>query len=256
MRSWVASALLVLAAANVLAQSPQASAVREKSRIHYRLGWEHMRAEQWPLAAKEFQQAIDIDPQFEYPHYGLGRASLSMKKYVEAVAAFEKARDILLAQVGRQFADSREAQRYREERLREVDEQIRLQQSVRPLSSSQRQDSVLRGLQLARENLQENIRRGGDMTIENTVPAWLTLSLGSAYFRAGRLQDAEREYKATVAVDSNSGEAYNNLAVVYLETGRYSEAEEALTSARKAGFRVHPQLEQEIKNRKKVGGPS
>lgn len=252
MRSLIASALLVVASVGVLAQVPTAPALREKSRIHYRLGWEHMRAEQWPQAAKEFQEAINIDPEFEYPHYGLGRANLAMKKYAEAIVAFEHAREIYRAQMGRQFATARDAQRYREDRLREIDEQIRLQQSVRPQATGQ--DGVLRGLQLARQNIQESMKRGNDMSFENMIPSWLTLSLGSAYFRAGRLADAEREYKATVAVDPKSGEAFNNLAVVYLETGRFVEAEEAVKSARRAGFKVHPQLEQDIKDRKKNGG--
>ena len=33
-----------------------------------------MRSEAWPDAAKSFQQAIDIDAQFEDAYYGLGLA--------------------------------------------------------------------------------------------------------------------------------------------------------------------------------------
>ncbi len=54
----------------------------------------------------------------------------------------------------------------------------------------------------------------------------MSLALGSAYFRAERFADAEREYKAAIAADSKAGEAHNNLAVVYLQTGRYDEAEQ------------------------------
>jgi Tfp pilus assembly protein PilF len=85
------------------------------------------------------------------------------------------------------------------------------------------------------------------------VPAWISLALGSAYFRAGKLADAEQEYKAAIAADPGTGEAHSNLAVVYLETGRYDEAEKAVKAAEKAGFRVNPQLKQDIKDRQSGG---
>ena len=76
------------------------------------------------------------------------------------------------------------------------------------------------------------IARGANMSVTTAVPAWVSLSLGSAYFRSGRLADAEREYKATIEADRKSGEAYSNLAVVYLKTGRIAEAEDALARSR------------------------
>ena len=58
-----------------------------------------------------------------------------------------------------------------------------------------------------------------------SVPSFVSLALGSAFFRLGRLADAEREYKATIAADPKTGEAHSNLAVVYLQTGRFDDAE-------------------------------
>jgi Flp pilus assembly protein TadD len=89
------------------------------------------------------------------------------------------------------------------------------------------------------------------LTIDSKAPAFVSLALGSAYFRFGKLEDAEREYKAALEVDPRAGEAHSNLAVVYLETGRYADAERAVVAAEKAGFTVHPQLKQDIDSRKK-----
>ena len=80
------------------------------------------------------------------------------------------------------------------------------------------------------------------------VPAWLSLALGSAYFRS----DAPcRTPSGSTARRSRSipklGEAHNNLAVVYLLTGRYAEADAEITAAEKAGFRVNPQLKEDVK---------
>ncbi len=115
-----------------------------------------------------------------------------------------------------------EAQRYRRDRLVEIDEQIRQIQSG-PQTVA-RQD-MLRQWQNTRRDVQEALQRGGDASIESVIPAWLSLALGSAYFRSGQMSDAEREYKAAIAADTRAGEAHNNLAVVYLETGRIAEAD-------------------------------
>ena len=59
----------------------------------------------------------------------------------------------------------------------------------------------MRQLQNVRRDVQENMQRGNNMSIETSVPAWVSLALGSAYFRSGQLADAEREYKAAIASD-------------------------------------------------------
>jgi Tfp pilus assembly protein PilF len=109
---------------------------------------------------------------------------------------------------------------------------------------------IVRQLNERKRQLQETINRDTGLGIENTVPAYVSLSLGSAYFRAGRIADAEREYNATLASDPRSGEAHSNLAVVYLTSGRYEQAEKAVLAAEKAGFKVHPGLKEDIRQKK------
>lgn len=245
-RQALRSALVLTLLVNVV--SAQASLERDRARSHYRKGWEFMRVEGWQDAAKEFQNAIDIDPQFEDAHYMLGRADMAMKKYAEAIASYTKARDLYRAQAGRQFSNQQEAQRYRQDRLTEIDEMIRQAQSgPQNLAAQER----MRQLQEYRRQIQLSFQRGGNISIENSVPAFVSLALGSAYFRSGKLEDAEREYKTAVATDPKTGEAHSNLAVVYFETGRYDEAERAVAAAEKAGYKVHPQLKQDIREKKK-----
>jgi Flp pilus assembly protein TadD len=86
--------------------------------------------------------------------------------------------------------------------------------------------------------------------MDSSVPFYVLLALGSAYFRAERWADAEREYKAAIEANSNSGESYSNLAVLYLTTGRVDEARKAIEASKKTGYRVNPQLEDDIRNRK------
>lgn len=241
-------AALTLAAV-VAAQTPPD---RQRARIHNRLGWELMTAESWERAAREFQQAIAIDRTFEDAHYGLGRARIALKQYVLAIETLTTCRQLYVSQAGKQFANQQDAQRFRQDRITEIDEQIRQVQSMPPTAQQQ---NLLRQLNNQRRDIQNAMTRGSGMSVDATVPPWVSLSLGSAYFRSGKLAEAEREYKAAIAVDSKFGEAHSNLAVVYLETNRIGEAEASLKEAKKSGFKVNPQLEQAIKEKKTAARP-
>jgi tetratricopeptide (TPR) repeat protein len=228
--------------------SAQTRPGREKALLHYRVGLENLRAEAFDAAAAAFQQAIALDDQFDLAYFGLGRANMGLRRYVEAVSAFARCRDLYRAQAGRQFSNAQEAQRYRRERIEEIDETIRQYQTARQTAQVQ---YAVRQLSDQKRQLQDALQRGANMSLQTTVPAWISLALGSAYFRAGRLTEAEQEYKAAIAADPGTGEAHNNLAVVYLETGRYDDAENSVKAAEKAGFRVNPQLKQDIKDRRR-----
>ena len=235
--------ILILSALSVVHAAAQTQADRQRARVQTNLGWEDMRAEAWERAVKSFQSAIAIDPTFEVPYYGLGRAYMGLKNFDFAIVAYEKCRDLYRAQAGRQFTNAQEAQRYRQDRIIEIDEQLRQAQSG-PQTPARME--MVRQMQNVRRDIQENIQRGNNMTIESSVPAWVSLSLGSAYFRSNRMKDAEQEYKNAIAADGRAGEAHSNLAVVYFETGRYAEAGASLKAAKKTGFKVNPQLEKEI----------
>lgn len=225
----------------------QTNAARSRALLPYRVGWENMRAEAWEQAVRSFRQALDIDPEFELAYYGLGRAHMGEKKYAEAADALVKSRDLYRANAGRQFANKQDAQRLRRDQIMEIDELIR--QYQQGPQSMRVQDSI-RQLQDRKRLLQDSIERGTNITIDTSVPAYVSLSLGSAFFRLGKLADAEREYQAAIAADPKAGEAHSNLAVVYLETRRYDEAERSVAAAEKVGYRVHPQLKQDIRNKK------
>ena len=219
--------------------------VRGRAMVPYKVGFDHMQAEAFEEATRAFQEAVDIDPQFELAFYMLGRSYMAQRRYVEAISALSRSRDLYQAQAGKFFTNQQEAQRYRRDRITEMDEMIRQYQS-RPFT--QQTAEILRQLNERRKQMEEQLTRGGNnLSIENTVPAWVSLSLGSAYFRTEKLADAEREYKAAIASDTKAGEAHNNLAVVYLMTGRPENAEKEVKAAEKAGFRVAPQLKDDIK---------
>ena len=242
MRQGLVMAIVIALISGIAAA--QTSVERQRAMPYFKKAWEFMRAESWPEAAKAFQQAIDTDHEYEDAYYGLGLASMRMKKYGDAIPAYVKCRDLYRAQAGKQFTNSQDAQRHRQDRLVEIDEQIRLTQTGPQSLTSQ--DRV-RQLQDQRRQIQDYISRGNNVTVDNSVPSFVYADLGSAYFRTEQWADAEREYKLALAVQPKSGAVLNNLAVLYLQTGRYQEADDAVKAAEKAGFKVHPQLKQDIK---------
>jgi tetratricopeptide (TPR) repeat protein len=202
-----------------------------------------MRAEQWEKAAAAFQRAVDIDPSFEMAYYALGRALMPQKKYSQAAVALAQCRDLYRQEAGKQFTTVQEAQRYRAERLTEIDEMLRQIQSA-PQTAQRAEQARQLGEQ--RRQIQDAIQHGNSLSMDATVPPWVSLALGSAYFRTERFDDAEREYKAAVSADPKTGEAHSNLAVVYLQTGRYEEAQKSVRAAEKVGFQVNPMLKDDI----------
>jgi tetratricopeptide (TPR) repeat protein len=234
--------VLVLLAATIAAAQPRSDA-RERAREPYLAGLEHMRQEAYDAARKAFEAAIGIDPAFEMAHYMLGRVHLAQKNYAPAVVALVRSRDLFDAQGSRQFVDKQEGQRHRRERLAELDDLISNLQRAMPQTFQIREQ--IRQLEERKRQVQD-LDRARDLAPDRRVPAFVSLSLGSAYFRSGKLADAEQAYKAAIAADPKTGEAHNNLAVVYFETGRYDQAKASLRAAEKAGVKVHPELKAQI----------
>jgi tetratricopeptide (TPR) repeat protein len=240
--------LMLAFAACPVAADAQIKGDRNRAMGAYKLGFESMRSEEWDAAARSFQEAIDIDSTFDLAYYMLGRVRMQQKQFVQAAAALSRARDLSLSQAGNQFATAQERQRSRRERMIEIDEVLRV---TRQGPQNVRTQDEIRQLEERRRQLQESINQGNDIGVDTTVPAYVSLSLGSAYYRLGNRAEAEKYYKEAATTDPKSGEAHNNLAVVYFETGRAADAEKEISLAEKAGFKVHPQLKADIQAAKK-----
>jgi len=215
----------------------------ERARKHYLAGWQHMHAEEFEDAAGEFHSAIELNPKFAIAYFSLGRAYQNLHRYTEAVQALSTSRDLYEAQASAKFNSQMEADRYRQDRLMELQD-MRTQVAKGP--QSDRTQNSLRQVDDAIRRTQEEKSRGLNIGIENPVPSMVSLSLGSALFRAERYTDAEIAYKAAIKADEKAGEAHNNLAVLYLMQSRYTDAMVEVKAAEKAGFRVNPELKAEI----------
>ena len=207
---------------------------------HYRNGQEFMSAEQFEKAAGEYQKAIDKDKLLTLAHYGLGQANMALKRFASAIQAFTNCRETFRMLHQLQERDRVMVERQRDDELRELKDslsrirsgQIKLSQSV-----GDQVENRIRDLERQRTSM------GGAFQ----PPPEVSLALGSAYFRNGSMDDAEREWKAAVAVNPKLGEAHNNLAALYAMTGRKADAEASVKAAEKAGYKVNPRLKDDIK---------
>jgi tetratricopeptide (TPR) repeat protein len=254
MRVQVIVLLTVLAVpSGALAQTlKSASPEAQRANQHYKRGWEAMRAEAWAEAAREFQGAIDSDPKFMLAYYSLGRAEMGLRDFQKAINAYLKCRELYIAVGGERFTDQLEATRRLDDRILEL--RTALNQANQRGVRTQSQSLMVRELQTQIDRLEQARDRNNNFTLDTSVPYFVPLALGAAYFRSGRFSDAEREYNAALQANPESGETHNNLAVLYLLTGRFEEAQKAVKSAEKVGFKVHPNLKDDIDKRLKARG--
>jgi tetratricopeptide (TPR) repeat protein len=211
---------------------------RREAWEHYRTGRELMSAERFEKAAEAFRQAVEKDNLLTLGHHGLGEAYMALKRFASAIQAFTNCRVAFLTLHGLREKDRVDVERRREEEIRELNDTIRrLRQMPNTSLRIVKVEAQIQDLER-----QKSSNTGGFLS-----PPELSLALGSAYFRNGQLDDAEREWNSAVAVNSRLGEAHNNLAALYAMTDRKKEAENAVRAAERSGFRVHPQLKDDIR---------
>ncbi len=215
---------------------------------HFRRGMESLLGEKYDVAETEFKAAVAIDPLYDAAFYGLGQVYMATKRYPDALKAYLESREAFKKATAAEMLAGTESDR----RLR--DQIQALKDNERNMTRLAAQSPVAQQtIDQVREQIQqlESRKSRRSNTPPPPVPAGLSMAIGSAYFRLNDLANAEREYKAAVETKPAFGEAHSNLAVVYLVTGRATEAETEVKTAEKAGFRVNPKLKDDIAAAKK-----
>lgn len=224
-----------------------------QAQAHLKDGQKLMASERFDQAAEAFRAAIQLDPLLTMAHYGLGQANMALKQYPSAVIAFRGARQSFEMRVAENVTRTMEQDNAREDRIRSLRDRIRDNQE-RPINPSSAEGRMQQQRIQQWEVEISMLQRPGLANQAQQVPPGITLALGSAYFRSGKLVDAEREYRATLEADPRLGEPRNNLAVVLLLTGRAAEAKEQLAIAEKNGFKVSAGLRNDIETALATGG--
>jgi tetratricopeptide (TPR) repeat protein len=241
-RLLIALPLLVWLSSTLHGQQLATDADRSQALTFFRLGQEDLVAERFEKAIESFTKAVQKDPLLSIAHYGIGQANMNLRRYPAAVKAYTDCIGALrkvhdLVQAGNVEADKR-----RDDEIHELRD-LR-NRGWRGLTGPQAlaAEQHLRDLEDQRHAKFQPFR----------APAETLLALGSAQFRDGDRDGAEANWKAATDVNPKYGEAHNNLAVVYMQTGRLNEAEQELKLAEKNGFNVNPQFKSDLNERQKA----
>lgn len=221
-----------LASAQTIADEPS----RRQAIQLYRTGQEFMSGERYQQAADSFTAAVGKDPLLTVAHYQLGQAFMALKRPASALQAYRACVEAMLALRHLEESNKFEVDRQRQNAIREMRAE---------LGGSQKIDDLKRTVieQRIKEMEQERkLEPGGTFH----TPAFVLLAMGSAHFRNGEREAAEAEWRAAIEESPKLGEAHNNLAVLYMTSGRKAAAKNSVKLAEQAGFRVHPQLKADI----------
>jgi tetratricopeptide (TPR) repeat protein len=244
-RSTFAALLVVLSLTSSLsAQQLADQQSRREALAHFRIGQEFFTGEKFDRAAEEFMNATRKDPLFTLAHYQAGQSYMNLKRYASAIQAFTKCIESSRALYGLAESNRFAVDKQRDDEIREMREAILM---MRALESKHRVAGFGLQAERAEQHLHDLESQRASLGSGYRPPAEALLSLGSAHFRNGDSEAAETEWKAAIEVNPKLGEAHNNLAAIYMQTGRHAQAETEIKAAEKAGFRVNPQLKQDVK---------
>jgi tetratricopeptide (TPR) repeat protein len=223
---------------------PEAQA-REGALEHYRTGQTHLANERHEEAVTDFKRAIALDPMLVLAHYHLGQSYMALKRYVEAAAAYQAAKDAILRTGS--LSDRERAARERDARDEKNDLRMAIQAMASGRTKAAQPQQQITKMEDRIRVLESMEMRGRDEIVR--VPAEIELALGSAYFRQQKLAEAEDAYRTALKADGRLGAAHNNLAVIYMLTGRYAEARASIAAAEAAGFLVPARLKADLHQR-------
>lgn len=219
---------------------PSNDLARRTAYNHYVRGQEFMQAELFDRAVGEFQNAIRNDRLFTDAHYSLGQAYMGLRRYASAIQAYERCLD-----AARTIFSMREQDRAKTDQL--ITDQLRALREA--LAQTGRMAVGQRAAVLGIDSRIRELERSKSGLVNRfEPPAQVLLALGSAHYRNGNAIAARQRWEEAVDANAKLGEAWNNLAVVYMQSGRRGEAEAAVRNAERNGFRVNPNLKDDIKS--------
>jgi tetratricopeptide (TPR) repeat protein len=222
---------------------------------HYRAGQELMSAEKFGPAAEEFIKAIDLDPLLTLAHYGLGQAYMGLQRYTSAVLAFTGCKVAYERLSVMRETDAFKADRNTDDEISYLRERLVAVRSG-ALKGYAGGPAAEAQLESRLEELMGMQRGKRFDKVATAVPGEVHLALGSAQYRNNQRSEAEASWLAAVEANKKLGEAYSNLAVIYMVTGRKSQAQDAIKAAEKTNFRVNPQLKADINKMPNAEGAS
>jgi len=183
-----------------------------KAKKYYLEGKKYMKKGETDKAQDKFLKSVETSPDFAESYAEIGNIYMKKGMYDEAIEEYKKGAEAYL-------------------RL-----EAYVSRAIIAKTASSRENDVF-----SRDLYRDLHKR------EFTVPPKIYLFLGGAYFRKGMLNEALEQFKKTIGISPEYGEAHNNLAVVYFMTKQYDLAWKHLRLAEKFGAKVNPTFVEDLK---------
>lgn len=249
-RKPVVTLAVVVAVALLVVRASADEKSRKEAIKHYKEGQKALSSEHWKEAEEEFRLATQLDPLLVAAHYGLGQTYMATKRYADAVEAYSAGETAFQDQQAQAATNRLEFEKRLDDQIKALQDDINTAQRQVSGAGAQSTQMAIDRNESQINTLRQLRHRGGSEP--QPTPHWLSLALGSAYFRNGNMKKAEEAYQAALKVKPDLGEAHVNLAVVYMITKRLDEAESEVALAEKNGVKVPQGLKDEIAKRKKA----
>jgi len=176
-----AAVLALVAGAGAPAQSPSADdAARVMAFDRFAAGREALGAKRWAEAEAEFGNALRLQSGLAVAHYGLGQALMGQARYAEAADAFLSCRNVFALVRRMDPAKARDLE------IRDLRDTLQALAGRQALSAD-------RSLETQLEKRLADLQKGATAS-PPWVPPAVAVALGTAYFEAGALEEAEKEF--------------------------------------------------------------
>jgi tetratricopeptide (TPR) repeat protein len=179
-------------------------------------------------AIADFEQALQLKPDYAEAHYNLGKALARSGRLPEAIDQYEQALRLRPDQAD--TYDNLGNALYQQGQVAEAIEQYQQALRIEPRHADAHNNL---GVALAQAgHLPEAIEQYQDaLRLSPENAAELHNKLGNALARMGRLPDAMEEYLQALQIKPGDAGMHNNLGIVLAETGRLPEAMEQYQQA-------------------------
>lgn len=167
--------------------------IRVRSTLIYRVGIVYQDLKIYDLAKKYFINAMNEDPEFSWPHNGLGSLYEDQKKYSKAEEEYKNA--------------------------------IKLDPKF---AMPHNNLGVIYLNQKRYAEAEEKFKKAIELDLGF---AKIHNNFGLFYYTQKNYADAEKEYKNAIELDPKDAEPHNNLGTIYGEQKRYTDAEEEFKRA-------------------------
>ncbi len=193
-------------------------------------------------AERAYRAAIEYEPTIPTGYLGLGAALVGQEKFKLAVEVLSEAEQRFVAWELMVTAVDLQRQQVTERQLRSIREiaaAAALTNRVGPGGSPQ-QVALLNQNKISKE--QFLVRERWPLEGIETIPAQVFYLEGIAYLRSNRPVLGIEALETCLLIDKAHGLANYNLAVALFSQGQYTEANDHLQLALKAGVEPHPQF--------------